>query len=368
MNPLHLSGYGVKLCVRDMKSHSELEVSNGKEDGKLGLTTRFRPRRFPYSSVVIDGHSGYVTLQAFHWLSRNNVPLFVMNYDGRLISSLMPPIPVRAELRKAQFDAQHDPVKALSIAKALVDAKVQGSLKVMEWMNQHGDTSREIRQIKKQLSQLPQAKTVSQARTLEAKMALFYWTAFVRLLPEHLQFQARITKNTQKNASDPVNAALNYGYGYLQAECLKAVTEVGLEPSVGFLHVFDGAQSRMSLVYDLMEPYRWLVDLTVMHMFLAKQLGIGDFYFTGDDYTYRFMPDPKVRFLRQLRLQFTNDIASTKPTNWSAQIQEKTQALGRCLIDPSKKLDFALRSGATVLSCGDTFAHQNLASSVLRER
>jgi CRISPR-associated protein Cas1 len=97
---------------------------DGREDGKVGSTLRFHPRRFPYSSIIIDGHSGYVSLQAFHWLSKHKVPVFILNFDGTVISSILPPMPVKADLRAAQFQAASDPKKKFTVAKALVHAKI----------------------------------------------------------------------------------------------------------------------------------------------------------------------------------------------------------------------------------------------------
>jgi CRISPR-associated protein Cas1 len=45
-----------------------------------------------------------------------------------------------------------------------------------------------------------------------------------------------MTSSHQNNASDPFNAALNYGYGFLEGECRMAINAVGLEPAIGFLH------------------------------------------------------------------------------------------------------------------------------------
>ena len=117
MNPLHLSGWGVKVTVQDVKSRSQLTVTTGREDAKQSVTMRFRPRRFPHSSIVIDGHSGYISLRALHWLSRNNVPVFVMNFDGTMISSILPPMPVKADLRAAQIQVANDPKKKFTIAE-----------------------------------------------------------------------------------------------------------------------------------------------------------------------------------------------------------------------------------------------------------
>jgi len=71
-----------------------------------------------------------------------------------------------------------------------------------------------------------------------------------------------MTTSHQNKATDPVNTALNYGYGFLEGECLRAINTVGLEPSVGFLHDFSDYQTKQSLVYDLEEPFRWLTDVS----------------------------------------------------------------------------------------------------------
>lgn len=102
-----------------------------------------------------------------------------------------------------------------------------------------------------------------------------------------------MTTSHQNNASDPFNAALNYGYGLLEGECRKAINSVGLELSVGFLHDFSDYQTKESLAYDLQESFRWLVDLSVIQGFESKTFGSRDFYFTNDDYRYRFELDAR---------------------------------------------------------------------------
>ena len=139
MNPLHLSGYGVTMKCRNLRSRSELEVTDGRDWDKAPSTLRSRPRRFPYSSIIVDGHSGYISLQAFHWLSRNKVPVFILNYDGTMISSILPPTPIKADLRAAQLKASEDAKKKFLIADAIVCAKVARSLQVLDWLAQRYD-------------------------------------------------------------------------------------------------------------------------------------------------------------------------------------------------------------------------------------
>lgn len=341
MNPLHLSGYGVKVKVCNLKSRSDLEVTDGREDRKPSTSTRFRPRRFPYSSVVIDGHSGYISLQALHWLSRNKVPVFVMNFDGTMISSILPPMPVKADLRAAQILAANDSKKKFSIARALVQAKIARSLQVLDWLAERYDIPREIRVTRLEASKLRNASTVPDVRVVEGRVARRYWDAFAKVTPEHLDFCGRMTSSHQNNASDPFNAALNYGYGFLEGECRKAINSVGLEPSVGFLHDFSDYQTKQSLAYDLQEPFRWLIDLSVVHAFESRALELHDFYFTGDDYRYRFELDAKQRFIEMLREQFNSGIVYMgRRLKRDTVMEQKTSELGNYLIGRSARLDF----------------------------
>jgi CRISPR-associated protein Cas1 len=120
-----------------------------------------------------------------------------------------------------------------------------------------------------------------------------------------------------------------------------AINAVGLEPAVGFLHDFSNYQTKESLANDLQEPFRWLVDLTVIQAFESKTLQLRDF-FTGDDYRYSFEPEAKQRFIELLREQF-NSGASYKGRilKWDTIIEEKSTEFGRYIRGRCGKLDFS---------------------------
>jgi CRISPR-associated protein Cas1 len=150
-----------------------------------------------------------------------------------------------------------------------------------------------------------------------------------------------MTSTHQNNASDPFNAALNYGYGFLEGECRMAINAVGLEPAVGFLHDFSNYQTKQSLAYDLQEPFRWLVDLSVIQAFESKVLDLRDFYFTGDDYRYRFELEAKRRFIEVLRERFNSGVKyKGRVLKWDTVIEQKGSELGRFLVGKLNTLDF----------------------------
>jgi len=55
---LQLTGYGVKLRVHNLKSRSELQVTDRQSNLKDNpLLYTFSPRKIPYGTIIIDSHS-----------------------------------------------------------------------------------------------------------------------------------------------------------------------------------------------------------------------------------------------------------------------------------------------------------------------
>jgi len=68
---------------------------------------------------------------------------------------------------------------------------------------------------------------------------------------------------------------LNYGYAVLESQVRIAIAEVGLDPSIGYLHVCQ--PGRQALVYDLMEPHRPQVDREVLAFIRSQAFSPQDF-------------------------------------------------------------------------------------------
>jgi CRISPR-associated protein Cas1 len=105
---------------------------------------------------------------------------------------------------------------------------------------------------------------------LEAVTSRIYFGAFTKLIDKRFEFSARNSPITVKKygATDVINALLNYGYSVLSGEISKFIHGVGLDPYFGFHH--RNHTSFQSLVYDMMEPFRWLVECAVWNISKAK--------------------------------------------------------------------------------------------------
>jgi CRISPR-associated protein Cas1 len=316
-------------------------VQDGRRNHQTGQTRHFEPRKIEFDSIIVQGKTGHVNLSALKWLSHHNVPIFFLDFDGSIISSILPPTPIKADLRVAQVQAASDSEKKFQVAHAFVKAKIARSLEVLDWLGERYDIEQEVRMAKGEASKLGEAKTVNELRTVEGRTALRYWEAFAKVMPKHLGFRGRMVNSRNSNAVDCVNASLNYGYGFLQIEVRKAVNSVGLEPAVGFLHEIASSQTAESLVYDLEEPFRFLIDTTVVKAFETDALNPSHFAYERDDYLYRIQPDGTKRLLDLLREQFNSGIVyKGQRMKWDTVIEEKAFELSRFLTGKAPSIDF----------------------------
>ena len=283
MNPLYLSGFGISISV----DRARLQVRHGFQDPDVE-PERFeiQPRHAKFDSVIVDGHSGNITLDAIKWLMRHDIPIFVLDYNGTLLSSTLPREPVNGPLKIAQVDAYRNREKRFYIAKKLVEAKAQRTLDVLEWLDaRYGKLKPKIgTDLSNEIQRLDKCSELQRLLMVEGRIADIYWRYLKQVLPDKFGFKSRMHETHQMNASDPFNVLLNYGYAILESQCRKALNSVGLEPTIGFLH--ETRQTKYSLVYDFQEPYRWLIDTAVISCLESDQFGKKDF-FRMDNYVLR---------------------------------------------------------------------------------
>jgi len=100
--------------------------------------------------------------------------------------------------------------------------------------------------------------------------------------------------------------------------------------------------SNCSFLGDLQAPFRWIADVAVMQAFESRVLDLPDFYFTADDYRYRFEIEAKRRFLGLLRERFnTSTEYKGRNLKWDTAIEQKAVELGRYLANRSAELDLS---------------------------
>jgi len=140
---------------------------------------------------------------------------------------------------------------------------------------------------------------------------------FHKLNPE-FNFTGRKNKSNSRNynASDEINALLNYGYAILESEIRKIINSVGLDYSIGFLHEVN--QSRTPLVYDIQELFRWLIDISVIQLLEEKKIKKSDFIIT-ENYHVRLGEDIAKLFIEKINSNFNAKYNYKNNKNYSDQ-------------------------------------------------
>ena len=106
----------------------------------------------------------------------------------------------------------------------------------------------------------------NQIMVTEAAISKDYFSAISYIMPEPYKFNGR----SRNPAKDEFNCLLNYGYGVLYSLIEKSCILAGLDPYIGFLHTDN--YNKKSFVFDLIEPFRPLVDRAVIHLFSKRQV------------------------------------------------------------------------------------------------
>ena len=108
-------------------------------------------------------------------------------------------------------------------------------------------------------------------RGVEGMGAATYFGVFALLLKqqrENFSFAGR----SRRPPRDRINCLLSFLYAVVRHDCIAALTSVGLDPFVGFLHA--ERPNRPALALDLMEEFRpWLADRLAVTLVNRQQIG-----------------------------------------------------------------------------------------------
>lgn len=262
-----LFGYGISVHVD--RGHLELKDGIGSDR----YEARFARVGHGLRRLVVIGSDGMVSLAALRWLADKDAAFVMLDRAGKVLAITGPVRTSDARLRRAQSLAP-DSGAALKIAIELIRQKLIAQERLVRDRFQN-ETSAEI--IVNARQALLKARSSEEIRRYEAQGALAYWTAWHDLaveysradsqrVPEHWKtFGSRLSPLTRspRLAVNPPNALLNFLYAILESEARLAISELGLDPGIGFLH--SDTRTRDSLACDLMEPIRPQVDAFVVN-------------------------------------------------------------------------------------------------------
>jgi CRISPR-associated protein Cas1 len=192
--------------------------------------------------------------------AQRGIDLSFFTPSGRFLAAVTGESRGNVLLRRQQYRLADDAAASCLIARGFVLGKVYNSRAVLERARrdhpQRVDVaalSRASQALAQALPQISEETDLESLRGLEGTAALQYFSVLDELIlqgRELFSFDGR----TRRPPRDPVNAMLSFAYTLLARNCASALSAVGLDPYVGFLH--RDRPGRTSLALDLMEEQR----------------------------------------------------------------------------------------------------------------
>jgi len=259
-NVKFLKGYGFSVNVKDNK----IVLKNCYDPFSEPQVEEWFVKNMPYEKIVLSG-KGYISTEALSLLSENNRNLILLDTYGKPVTYLNPVMEslTATNYRIGQYDTFRNESKRNYLARQIVKAKLESQINFLKSTNNQ-EISNGIAQLEEQRKHLDNFSTPIRN---EGRTSNIYFREFAKLIPEKYGFKSRNQshiRNSKINASDVINALLNYGYSVLASEISKYINGVGLDAYYGFYHkAHSGFQP---LVYDMIEPFRWLVDYSVFKL------------------------------------------------------------------------------------------------------
>jgi len=298
-HPLILSGNGISIRV----DRGALLI----RDGLTHYPQDVRERRFfpgglenPQRIIMVDGN-GQITLDAMDWLAEQDIALIRLRWDGRVVS-VVGQRGYSADPDKVawQIETRKDEAARVAFGIPLIRKKLEGTLaNLAEFFPDARPKDRAVRTAEAVLDEL-EASPPATARELlgmEGKAAAAHFAAWSIIpirwkhldkhpVPEDwLTFTSRSALRakkvpTNRRATHPVNAMLNYLYGVLEMRARVQVIADGFDPTRGILHG-EGDNGRDAFVFDLLERNRPTAEALVLRWLSEGRAVASDYSISG---------------------------------------------------------------------------------------
>lgn len=213
--------------------------------------------------IMLYGASGHIPIEFLDRLSVYRIPLMIHRRNMPSPYLFFPDAGADPkDVLTHQVVFRENKIRSTYIARTLIAARFRS----MEYLIPISDTV---------WKKLTKCRSVTAIRLLEAEVTQRYWSAFYF----RLGLNGEVVRRDREH---PVNKALNAASYFVSGILLRWVLFHKLSPEHGYLHE---QTAYPSLVFDLIEPYRYLFEQAVLGAHPHGGLSEGD-WLTGKTISY----------------------------------------------------------------------------------
>lgn len=268
------------IFVINCLQERSLRVSNGEllleekvEDSDKTKTLTKMPFQ-KILAIFIIGHIK-VTTPLIEKCQKNCVALVVMKPSFRPVFFWANAAEANFVLHQRQYEFKPDDI---TIAKLIVENKIRNQQKVLQNTRRKDNLTQSAKeQLQACIDTLPDISNYNSLMGIEGNAAKVYFSA----LFQDMEWKRRCPRTK----ADAINATLDIGYTMLfnYIECFLRI--FGFDIYIGVYHRL--WYKRKSLVCDLVEPFRPIIDRTIRTAWNRKQITESDFKVQHGEYVLK---------------------------------------------------------------------------------
>jgi len=259
---------------------NEFGACLSKKENRFVIKQKEKEEEFSADNVeqIIISSPSSVTESAVRLAIEKNIDIVYTSYSGKPFARIYPCTLGGTTLTRREQVKNYFGEKGIIIVKELLIAKLKNQLFLIKRLDKTRNIfSEEIKSFSEQIKKFEEInfteidKDRDTILGYEGYCASIYFACLKKIIP----FKERDPKS-----EDIFNICLNYGYGILYSETERACILSGLDPYLGFLHM--DRYGKPSMVLDLVEQFRPIIDRAIINLFVRKQISDNDLEKIGE--------------------------------------------------------------------------------------
>jgi CRISPR-associated protein Cas1 len=239
-------------------------------ENSLGIEKEGQPRYLPVENISDLYVFGSLTANSslYNFLGQNDISVHFFDYYENYTGSFMPrDYLLSGKMLLAQTNFFRDKKKRILIARKFIEGASYNMIKNLRYYNNRGkDISFQIAQIEKFSELIPNTQAIDELMGIEGNIRQTYYQGFDLILNDF-----EMGNRTKQPPQNEVNALISFGNMMCYSQCLRAIHQTQLNPTISYLH--SPGERRFSLSLDISEIFKpILVDRTIFKVLNKKEI------------------------------------------------------------------------------------------------